>query len=113
MYKNCKDYDDLYTYNYKFQDSQSYNVKRFSFAWGFWHDSDAKKDGCTYDKNKAILGYERFLQLAPENMEDSNWYYVQGNPIFNSIAYTVKVGNKSIKHVKMVSAAKLRLKALK
>ena len=64
-------------------------------------------------KGKLIMGYERFLQLASENMEDSNWYYVQGNPIFSSIAFTVKSRNKTVKKVKVISAARLRLKVLK
>ncbi|SIT13443.1 Predicted chitinase [Chryseobacterium ureilyticum] len=111
IYKTCKNYSEKVTLNYTFENSNSYKISRFAFAWGLWHDKDAKKDGCTYNTAEAIKGYERLLDLLPSTSSDSNWYYIQENPVFNDIVIVDK--KKNIKKVKIIDAATLRLKKLK
>lgn len=91
--------------DYIFKDSKAYNEKRASFAWGLWHDPDINKTGCTKDKDKAIEGYQRFIDLAPTNFSDTNWYGIKSIKEFGNIKYTK---NKKT-YVKIIDAANQRL----
>ena len=94
--------------DFEFEKSRGYNERRASFAWGLWHDPALDKDGCTKNKDKAIAGYKRFLELTPENFADTNWYQIKFISLFSSLKYTV--GRKS--YVKVLDVAKLRLEKL-
>lgn len=89
-----------------FSSSKAYNDKRASFAWGLWHDPGINKNGCTKDKNKAIEGYQRFLDIIPKDYKQYNWYGIKSIQAFQSIKET----NSS---VDVKKAAELRLKELK
>jgi predicted chitinase len=89
-----------------FKSSKAYNDKRASFAWGLWHDPDINKKGCTKDKNKAIEGYQRFIDILPKDYKQYNWYEIKSISAFQSIK-----GTNSAVDVK--KAAELRLKELK
>ena len=73
-----------------------------------WHDPDLKKDGCTKDKEKAIEGYTRFIELAGENYSEIDWYNIKKITSFKNLQYAV--GKKL--HIKVIDAAKQRLEEL-
>lgn len=108
LYFNCKN-DISRNLDYIFNKSKTYNEKRGSFAWGLWHDPDLNKSGCTKNKEKAIEGYSRFMELVGENYGETNWYNINNIPSFNNLIYTVR----HKKYVKVYDAAKQRLDALK
>jgi predicted chitinase len=116
LYASCKDKDDKKTDDFIFKDSKAYNDKRGSFAWGLWHDPDLDKSGCTKDKAKAIEGYTRFIALAGDTFDETNWYNIQKMSGLSGIRYYVKKkqGNKmvDVAYVKVLKAAETRLKAL-
>ena len=107
LYKNCINDTDK-NFEYKFNTSKCFNNKRGCFAWGLWHDPDLKKDGCTKDKEKAIEGYTRFIELAGENYSEIDWYNIKKITSFKNLQYAV--GKKL--HIKVIDAAKQRLEEL-
>lgn len=48
---------------YQFEESAVYNNRRYSFAWGLWHDPASNKGGVSKSAAKAIAGYRRYLSL--------------------------------------------------
>ena len=108
IYNKCIN-DKGKTSLYDFTKSKSYNDKRGSFAWGLWHDPDLNKDGCTKDKQKAIDGYTRFIELAGDSFDATNWYNISVMNGFVNLRYLIKKN----KYVKVIDAAKQRLKKLK
>ncbi|MCV9926938.1 hypothetical protein OIU83_04715 [Flavobacterium sp. LS1R49] len=108
LYNNCKN-DSGKSTDFAFDKSKSYNDKRGAFAWGLWHDPGLNKEGCTKDKEKAIQGYSRFIDLAGDNYAETNWYNIKKISSFSNLKYTVK----KKEYVKVLDAAKQRLKALK
>ncbi|WP_095929789.1 hypothetical protein [Flavobacterium sp. ACN2] len=67
------------------------------------------KSSCTKNKEKAIEGYSRFIELAGEGYGETNWYNINNIPSFNNLTYTVS----RKKYVKVLDAAKQRLQVLK
>ncbi|WP_420995080.1 glycoside hydrolase family 19 protein [Cupriavidus sp. 30B13] len=49
--------------NYIFSESKAYDNRRYSFAWGLWHDPASNKSGVTKSTQKAIDGYQRYIDL--------------------------------------------------
>ncbi|TRX36196.1 hypothetical protein FNW52_09225 [Flavobacterium sp. ZT3R18] len=107
FYENCKN-DTGKNTNFEFNLSKAYNNKRGAFAWGLWHDPDLRKDGCTKDKDKAIAGYSRFIELAGDHYNETNWYNILDISSFHNLIYIVN--RKS--HIKVIDAAKQRLESL-
>jgi predicted chitinase len=108
FYENCKN-DTGKNTNFEFNLSKAYNNKRGAFAWGLWHDPDLRKDGCTKDKEKAIAGYSRFIELAGDHYNETNWYNILDISSFHNLIYIVH--RKS--YIKVIDAAKQRLESLK
>ncbi len=48
---------------YELADSKAYKNAKFSFAWGLWSDPGGGTSGKTADRNQAIIGYKRFIEL--------------------------------------------------
>ncbi|WP_244109302.1 lytic transglycosylase domain-containing protein [Burkholderia anthina] len=70
---------------YRFEESRAYNEKRASFGWGHWHDPDSAVSGTPKDKDEAIKGFRRYLDLDDAEgkpvdkhgkPKDQNWYHV-------------------------------------
>lgn len=70
---------------YKFEESRAFNEKRASFGWGHWHDPGSSAAGTIKDKDEAIKGYRRYLDLDDAagkpvdkhgKPKDQNWYHV-------------------------------------
>ncbi len=108
FYKNCKNDAGKKT-DYEFNLSKAYNSKRGAFAWALWHDPGLNKDGCTKDKEKAIEGYTRFIELAGANYNEADWYNILSISSLHNLRYIVN--GKS--HIKVISVAKQRLDNLK
>lgn len=51
--------------DFTLQRSKAYDNAAMSFAWGVWHDEFIGKKGCKHDRDEAILGYERCIELDP------------------------------------------------
>ncbi|WP_186028895.1 glycoside hydrolase family 19 protein [Burkholderia gladioli] len=69
---------------YRFEESRAYNEKRASFGWGHWHDPDSTVSGTPKDKDEAIKGFRRYLELDDAagkpvdkhgKPKDQNWYH--------------------------------------
>lgn len=48
---------------YHLKDSHANNSLRGSFAWGLWSDPGSRVHGKTKNKDQAIIGYKRYLEL--------------------------------------------------
>jgi predicted chitinase len=48
---------------YELADSKAYKNAKFSFAWGLWSDPAGGTSGKAADRNQAIIGYKRFIEL--------------------------------------------------
>ena len=48
---------------YELADSKAYKNAKFSFAWGLWSDPGGGTSGKAADRNQAIIGYKRFIEL--------------------------------------------------
>lgn len=57
----------LSTDEYQLKDSLAFKSPRSAFAWGYWHDPDSKRSGTEKDKDKSVLGYQRFLELIEKD----------------------------------------------
>ncbi|WP_299313586.1 LysM peptidoglycan-binding domain-containing protein [uncultured Aquimarina sp.] len=99
-------------YDYEFSESDAYDDKRASFAWGLWHDPDLDKDGCTKSKEKALEGYERLIELTDENYSKTNWYKIKNIDEFSDIKYSVVKNGVTKYYVKVREAAESRIEAL-
>ncbi|MFV0346584.1 MAG: glycoside hydrolase family 19 protein [Bacteroidales bacterium] len=113
LYDKCASKNDKIKAKYSFNDSKAYNDKRASFAWGLWHDPLAGKSGCTHDKNKAIAGYQRFIDLTPSDYSETNWYLIKSISLFSSLKKTLTIKGKKYDKVNVREAAKYRLEKLK
>lgn len=109
LYKNCKN-DTGKTTDYKFSNSKGYQNKKCSFAWALWHDPLFTKDGCTKNKEKAIEGYQRYIDLTDENDTETNFYGIAGYKHFKELIF---ISNKGKKKVKVREAAIKRIEELK
>lgn len=112
LYNSCSNKKSDTT-DYKFNESEAYNDKRASFAWGLWHDPDLSKSGCTKDKTKSLEGYERFIELTDSSYSKKNWYGIKSISNFSSIKKSTGEGKNKKYYVKVREAAELRIKALK
>nr|WP_242431769.1 lytic transglycosylase domain-containing protein [Burkholderia ambifaria] len=70
---------------YRFEESRAYNEKRVSFGWGHWHDPGSAVSGTPKDKDEAIKGFRRYLDLDDAagkpvdkrgKLKDQNWYHI-------------------------------------
>lgn len=52
---------------YLFKDSEAYNKAKPSFAWGLWSDPGASAAGKVKNKEDAIEGYSRFIEIYNTN----------------------------------------------
>ena len=95
-----------------FKNSKAYYDKRAAFAWGLWHDpglSSAHLNTCSNDKNKAIEGYERFIELINTNYSETNWYNIVTLSQFSAIKISKKLkSGKLLYYVLVEEAAALR-----
>lgn len=48
---------------YLFKDSEAYSKAKPSFAWGLWSDLGSSTKGKTKNKEDAIEGYSRFIEI--------------------------------------------------
>lgn len=48
---------------YKFEESEAYNKAKPSFAWGLWSDPGSSAAGKTKNKQHAIAGYSRYIEI--------------------------------------------------
>jgi predicted chitinase len=97
-----------------FENSRSYNDERGSFAWGLWHDPllswqvglnfNPAPVGCSKDKDLAIEGYKRFIEIVAANFPETNWYNIAYCISFSEILIDGKVN--------VLKAAKKRLEIL-
>jgi predicted chitinase len=76
-----------------FSQSKVYNNIKGAFGWGLWHDSATNKEGCTKSVEKALEGYNRFIEL--HNSQGSpaiikKWYGYVGNTIRNFVEGRIK-----------------------
>lgn len=102
--KNC---DEEINTDYKLSGSNAYYDVFTSFAWALWHDPELKKGkNITKNKEKAIEGYQRVVELATD---ETNKAGIENMKAFESIRYVVKGKPK----VDVKQAAELRLKQLK
>lgn len=46
-----------------FEKSKAYHMRDMAFAWGLWHDPEAKQKGVSKNKMASKYGYLRFLEL--------------------------------------------------
>lgn len=99
--------------NFDFQTSKINNNIKACFAWGIWNDpaiiDNNKKyklfDSCTNNKEYAIAGYKRVIDLVDENYNLTNWYGIQNQKEFENLKF---IKNKK-SCVKILDAAKQRL----
>lgn len=112
LYDSCVNDKDKKT-DYKFSDSKAYNVKKAAFAWGLWHDSAFDKKGCEKSKEKAIEGYQRYVDMTTSTDDETNWYGISGLSEFSDLVYTKVISGKVKKFVNVRKAAEKRLKDLK
>ncbi|WP_312428112.1 hypothetical protein [Achromobacter sp.] len=66
--------------DYVFSESRIYENRRYSFAWGLWHDPNSGKTGVKKSAAKAIEGYRRYLVLheqagKPVEPSGSRYWY--------------------------------------
>ncbi|WP_336959522.1 hypothetical protein [Chryseobacterium contaminans] len=101
------------TTDYKFKDSKAYDDQKAAFAWGLWHDPIFKKKGCTKDKQLAIEGYQRFVDLTKDADTTTNYYAIQQLSYFSDLVYTKVIKDKTYKYVNVRKAALKRLNDLK
>lgn len=80
-----KYYDEEIKFNYTFDNSAAFSIPLACFAWGLWHDPDTNKEGCTKNKNEAINGYKRMLEIIPSDYTVHNRYSIQKMDIFADI----------------------------
>ena len=109
LYDDCVNDTDKNT-DYKFSNSKGYKDKKCSFAWGLWHDPLFTKDGCSKNKEEAIIGYQRYVDLTDENDTTTNYYGISKYKNFEDLVITSKKGNKK---VKVREAALKRINELK
>ena len=109
LYEDCKNDKDKKT-EYDFTKSKGYDEKKCSFAWGLWHDPIFTKDGCEKSKEKAIEGYQRYVDLTQSNDTTTNYYGIAKYKHFEDLVVTDK---KGVKKIKVRDAALQRLKELK
>jgi predicted chitinase len=96
---------------FDFQTSKIYNIQKACFAWGLWNDPDIKStlfDTCGSNKEFAIEGYKRFLELIPEKSENTNWYGINKLNEFKNLKFI----KKKKTYVKLIDAAKQRIEKL-
>ncbi|AZA93108.1 Predicted chitinase [Chryseobacterium nakagawai] len=101
------------TTDYKFKDSKAYDNKKAAFAWGLWHDPQFDKKGCKKDKQLAIEGYQRVVDLTKDTDTTTNYYGIQGLSYFSDLVTTKIVDKKTKKFVNVRKAALKRLNDLK
>ena len=74
---------------FDFRKSYCYNNIKSSFAWGLWHDMDKFKNEVKNDKNEALIGYNRFLQLyqqvGPTGIPKDGYYGYDRNKIVSFV----------------------------
>lgn len=67
---------------YELVDSKAYYKAKFSFAWGLWSDPSGGKHGKASNRDQAIIGYKRFLQLYESSPDvrsnTTTTYYARG-----------------------------------
>ena len=76
-------------FDYEFSLSEVYNDKRACFAWGLWHDPGLKTNSfntCKDNRNKAIEGYQRFIELIDDDYNQSNWYGINKIGVIDKLA---------------------------
>ncbi|WP_311563255.1 glycoside hydrolase family 19 protein [Prevotella histicola] len=96
--------------NFNFKESKAYDNSAMSFAWGVWHDDFLGKKGCNYNREEAILGYERCIELnPPDTSPNINRFELKKK--FPHLLVEVK--SKKIYILRNKDVAKERLKQLK
>ncbi|QWA11122.1 hypothetical protein GTU79_29085 [Sodalis ligni] len=53
--------------HYTFEESDIYNGKLGSLAWGIWHDPQSRRTGTSKNNNEALKGYLRAKYLIETN----------------------------------------------
>ncbi len=94
---------------YIFKDSKAYNDEKACFGWGLWHDPLIDKVGFKKNKEIAIEGYKRYLELVSENCNHTNWYKILTIKNFSNLKY--KKDNRY--YVIVIDVAKQQLQKLK
>jgi predicted chitinase len=112
LYTDCKNDKDKKT-EYEFTKSKGYGDKKCSFAWGLWHDPLFTKIGCEKSKEKAIEGYQRYIDLTDANDKTTNYYGIHKLSHFEDLVKSVVKNGKTIKEVNVREAALQRVKELK
>ena len=93
--------------DYIFKNSKAYNDEKAAFGWGLWHDPLLNKVGFIKNKEIAIEGYKRYLELAP-NGKHTNWYKILS--INNFI--TLKYKKNGVNKVNVIDVVNKQLKEL-
>ena len=109
LYNDCENDNGKKT-EYILSESKGFNDKKCSFAWGLWHDPLFEKDGCTKNKDKAIEGYQRYVDLTDENDTTTNYYGINKYKHFSDL---VVISKKNKKKVKVREASIKRINELK
>ncbi len=91
--------------DYNLSESEANYIAIYSFAWGLWHDPDLNKTGCAKSKNKALEGYQRFVELIDENSSLKNRYGINNLAVFATL-------QDSDGNVKVRAASQARIEAL-
>ncbi|PKQ61441.1 hypothetical protein BZG02_15930 [Labilibaculum filiforme] len=100
-YTNCNIKKEIST-EYKFNESKAYDNPIYAFAWGLWHDPDLEKTGCTKDKDEALKGYNRLINLTDSNYKIKNRYLIHKMSEFSDLKDTedkVKVREAAQKRI--------------
>jgi putative chitinase len=82
------------TESYTLEKSRAYEKHDMAFAWGYWHDPTSKQHGTRKDKEQAVIGYRRYLEL------------LEAKPL------KAKKGRFKMSRVEMKNLAEERLNAL-
>lgn len=85
-----------------------------SFAWGVWHDEFIGKKGCNHDRDEAILGYERCIELdSPDTPPNINRFGLKKKFPHLLIEIVNKQNKKKTYILRNKDVAQERLKQLK
>ena len=88
-----------------------YPSGRGCFAWGLWNDPGIDSpflNTCTSNKENAIQGYKRVIDLVALDFDKQNWYSIQNLKEFKNLI--IVKNRKSC--VKILDAAKQRYQRL-
>ncbi|HHX8345844.1 TPA: glycoside hydrolase family 19 protein [Vibrio alginolyticus] len=99
LYNNCPSKRHVVN-EYVFSQSQVYHVTKACFGWGLWHDPSLKKKGCVKNKQFALEGYKRFIDLCGGKLNGSRkWYGFKKSNIVSFVLGRIKelerVGNEN------------------